>query len=860
MTEEMVETQFPSTYYNPLTPTTLLNPEVANFITTVSTATRISLRLASIITEAIFESLKYSTSTSMDLSKRVLISAISAAKTIHSSKMYQENEIRDSISQAYFKTLDRYTTLGVYLINNTFSLAELFIHTGFQLTSKTVKTGISAAEESVRIIDGLFGSTDTSRALAAIVALVKREVYEDEDFHLAKLGNIVVLRTITKAMIAFACLQSVTHMRSSSSVRLVLMYENTVSTEGQALLKTQKRGCSDHHKPNSSPSKGLQRKSVITDSTSFIAQETTVSSWTYDSTLSMKQDHPTDYNNPSIASHSSDEVNIFAQSSSHSRTEESEFNHRDRNGEYTTIPNNEQNPTYNGGHSAAVNNGFYKLFQTINRRVTHRKSITMHGETKQSNNLSNSPLAHQTLKHQPDPHNLGDPETNRQILSNPCSCGSTHSDSNSAGGFAVQNFPQRPLIRNVSRFIRYASASYGKNFMKILGIGVLDDILHQDARHHPNHYAFAKHTSHPLESILLSSFTNMSSLSSHRLHNLVHYVAVDHSIHAIVLTCRGTLGLSDVLTDLTCDYAEMHVWGKRHLAHAGMLQSARILASARSEVHQIILQALIDHPNYGLVLCGHSLGGGVAALLSILWSVKVPSHSSIEENCFVTSLESGLPPGRSIHCFGYGMPCVASLDLSKECSGLVTSVVNHYDIVPCLSLGLLKDFKNVAMSLYEEAHIADRIISSVLGIHSGQSIYSKISRTNSSFSSSTNTMDEHQLSTLDPLDGDPDRDWFWSLIKTMRADMSSEKLYPPGVLYLLDTKATLDVQPTQRAIPATRVTMHRCENVEERFSEIMFSKSMLLDHSPRSYEDTIALLVRGLGEMSTDPTEIPRHS
>ncbi|ORY04926.1 alpha/beta-hydrolase [Basidiobolus meristosporus CBS 931.73] len=616
MSEQVVATQFPSAYYNSLTPVTLLNPKLASIVTSVSTATRISLRLASIIAEAFLESLKYGTATSMDLSKRMLISAISAARIHHSSRMYNEYEIRDSISQAYYQTLDNYTNLGIYLINNTFSLAELFIHTGLHLTSKTVKTGICAAEESVRIIDGLFGSTDTSRALASIISLVRREVYEDDEFHLAKLGNVVVLRAITKAMIAFACLQNVTHMRSIGT---------------------------------------------------------------------------------------------------------------------------------------------------------------------------------------------------------------------------------RTLLMNVSRFIRYASASYGKNFMKILGIGVLDDILHQDSRHHPNHYSFARHTSLPLESILLSSFTNISSLSSHRLHSLVHYVAVDHSAQAIVLTCRGTLGLSDILTDLTCDYAELHVWGKSYLAHAGMLQSARILASSRSEVYQTIRQALLDHPGYGLVLCGHSLGGGVAALLSILWSVKTSICPTTKTKRFATSEESGLPIGRPIHCFAYGVPCVVSLNLSKECSGLITSVVNRYDLVPCLSLGLLKDFKNIAMSLYEESHIADLVISSVLAINSG---YRSKEQGNAENNQPQDLAAKQQALTLDPLAGDPDRDWFWSLIKTMRADMASEKLYPPGALYLLDTKSTLSEQGSRPAVPATRVTMHLCENVEERFSEITFSKSMFMDHSPRCYEDTLALLAR----------------
>jgi hypothetical protein len=46
----------------------------------------------------------------------------------------------------------------------------------------------------------------------------------------------------------------------------------------------------------------------------------------------------------------------------------------------------------------------------------------------------------------------------------------------------------------------------------------------------------------------------------------------------------------------------------------------------------------------------------------------------------------------------------------------VTSVVHHLDIVPTLSLGTLRDLKNVATSLFEEPHLAEEIIGRVVGL------------------------------------------------------------------------------------------------------------------------------------------------
>lgn len=156
-----------------------------------------------------------------------------------------------------------------------------------------------------------------------------------------------------------------------------------------------------------------------------------------------------------------------------------------------------------------------------------------------------------------------------------------------------------------------------------------------------------------------------------------------------------------------------------------MYQSALGLTAQNSTVHQMLNKALTQYSNYGLVVTGHSLGGGVAALLAI--SCATRSETFLAQNAlrsqplahpkivtdFVTSVKSGLPPGRAIHCYAYGTPAITSPDLAEWSKGLITSVVHHTDVVPCLSLGVLRDLKNIAVTLFEEGMLAEEIVGRV---------------------------------------------------------------------------------------------------------------------------------------------------
>ncbi|KAI9263065.1 Alpha/Beta hydrolase protein [Sporodiniella umbellata] len=535
---------------------TLLPPHLARVVTSVSLATRISLRCSSLVVGTFFEAAKYGTSVSLGLSRNALMNAISTARNIP----------REQEDGLFVKSLEKYTNASLDFVSHTFSLAELFALSSLQFTSRTIQSGLKAADESVRVLDGIFGSNETSCAIAYIITRISKEFMHDPDFDLAKAGKMAILTGLTKALTAFALLQNVTHRRRT--IPCTLLWESM-----------------------NEPSEML------------------------------------------------------------------------------------------------------------------------------------SPMAH---------------------------------------------------------YIKYASAAYGENFMRILGIGDIPAQL--PTSHPPNHHAFAHHTQNSIDDILLSSYTDPSPFLQSSLKALVHYVTVDHSAQAIVLTCRGTLGLSDLLTDLSFDYTEFRAWGSTYSAHRGMLKAAQRLAIEKGPVFSSIRQGLERYPAYGLILCGHSLGGGVASLLTVLWSQDGRISS-----------DSGLPANRPLHCYAYGPPGVMCLALSQRCRGLVTSVVHGYDIVSSLSLGLLHDFKNLARSLHAERNVAEEIMARVI---------------------------------QQRMEGDEDDPWLWAMIKTMRADMTAEKMYPAGIVYWIEQAPE-------------KIKVSQCDDVQARFSEVLFSKSMFMDHSPYLYEKAI---------------------
>lgn len=414
-------------------------------------------------------------------------------------------------------------------------------------------------------------------------------------------------------------------------------------------------------------------------------------------------------------------------------------------------------------------------------------------------------------------------------------------------------FPKDHLLRNISRYMRFASASYGSGFLRFLGLAKEMPILRNLDGTHQELRSYATHTDSDSKSILLSSFVDPQggsdgTGSTNTGVPLVHYISLDHESKAVVLACRGTLGFEDVLADLACDYDDL-VWrGKPYKVHKGIHASARrLLYGDDGRVLCTLKQALDDYPDYGLVLAGHSLGGAVTALLGVMLSEPGTGTSFVTSSEPHTKLLSHpsttpsshhicLPPGRPVHVFAYGPPSTMSASLRHATRGLITSTIVGNDMVPYLSLGVLHDFQAVALAFKTDNNQAKGEVRQRIwdAFHSGLA--------DKWYGGGAPKGPQQQQ----------DEEWAYATLKVLRASMVSTKLQPPGEVFCVETTrvlrrdAFLAEGEGHLGRPAQRIVLRYVKDVEKRFREVRFGMSMLTDHSPGVYESALNRLKEGV--------------
>ncbi|KAL7720291.1 sn-1-specific diacylglycerol lipase [Entamoeba marina] len=140
-----------------------------------------------------------------------------------------------------------------------------------------------------------------------------------------------------------------------------------------------------------------------------------------------------------------------------------------------------------------------------------------------------------------------------------------------------------------------------------------------------------------------------------------HYIAIDHSIQSIVIACRGTSTITDCLADCTLYYQSILCEGEYGLVHKGMFQTASTLYITD---YPIVVDLLKKYPSYKLLCTGHSLGGAVASLLTLLFRCR---NKDIQSYC----VTFGAVPAVSEN--------IATMELFKDC---VISVINENDVIP----------------------------------------------------------------------------------------------------------------------------------------------------------------------------------
>lgn len=289
-------------------------------------------------------------------------------------------------------------------------------------------------------------------------------------------------------------------------------------------------------------------------------------------------------------------------------------------------------------------------------------------------------------------------------------------------------------------------------------------------------------------------------------------------------------------------------------AHEGMLRAARRLADRLTTFVAHVLQ---QHTSYRLVLTGHSLGAGTAALLCALWSERLivdREEGEGAEGGGDADLDDGIDkssdadqssthhqrptPWRSpssrlgarmrhrfitAECFAFACPCVLTLKLATVFSDRIVSCVLGDDVVPRLNLATATDLRDACIALHQSTQPH-----------------------NNSDSADTSIAENPGGQT--PLSAG--RKASLRVLRTQTM-LNAPKLFPAGKVLFLD--------PAPQGSDAVGVT----ELVDvSGLSEIRISRDMMSAHMPNRYLSRLTAIATSLSRRATSgtaqlPTALP---
>uniref|UniRef100_A0A8C4QIP8 Diacylglycerol lipase-beta n=1 Tax=Eptatretus burgeri TaxID=7764 RepID=A0A8C4QIP8_EPTBU len=239
-----------------------------------------------------------------------------------------------------------------------------------------------------------------------------------------------------------------------------------------------------------------------------------------------------------------------------------------------------------------------------------------------------------------------------------------------------------PQLLNAKYYVKFASAAYGWPIYilqhPISGLRLF--CRHSSCRRTTREYElvgsetqWGRHTEAILgvtglqpRDLLFVSFQNA-------IYQIPFFVALDHRKKSLIVAIRGTLSLRDLLTDLSAECEKLQVENVEGdcYAHKGMVQAAGYI------FHKLVKEGILNDAfqiaaDYNLVITGHSLGAGVAALLATLLHPLYPNLC-----CYAFAPPSGL----------------VSRSLAEYGNRFIVSLVVGKDLVPRLSLSSMEDLK-----------------------------------------------------------------------------------------------------------------------------------------------------------------------
>ncbi|PWN35908.1 uncharacterized protein FA14DRAFT_160876 [Meira miltonrushii] len=284
----------------------------------------------------------------------------------------------------------------------------------------------------------------------------------------------------------------------------------------------------------------------------------------------------------------------------------------------------------------------------------------------------------------------------------------------------------RPLVRMIKWASRLAISAYG------LHVTLVD----LPATFTPSGNRFSRQTFAHLsrlhhEDVLHADIQTLDSDD----YSPTFYLVRDLTRKVVVVSVRGTQSLQDIIVDLEMVVDQFELGdenvgkddqGEPLYCHAGILRAARALLSHNSTLYKTLDQALREHPDFGIVFTGHSLGGAIASTVVLLLSRYeekrsgsgseifdgIPDWSGNEDDQegnvhghgrWVTHDRSGLPAGRPIRAITFAHPATVNATLAERASRgrtpLVLSVVLGHDIIPRCGHGQARELRRVLGAL-----------------------------------------------------------------------------------------------------------------------------------------------------------------
>uniref|UniRef100_T1JB75 Diacylglycerol lipase-alpha n=1 Tax=Strigamia maritima TaxID=126957 RepID=T1JB75_STRMM len=288
------------------------------------------------------------------------------------------------------------------------------------------------------------------------------------------------------------------------------------------------------------------------------------------------------------------------------------------------------------------------------------------------------------------------------------------------------------------------------------------------------------------------------------------FVAVDYERKKVVVSIRGTLSMQDILTDLNAEGEQLptDVLHDDWLGHKGMVQAAEYIRH-KMEDENILSDAFEfnsekNTASFELVLVGHSLGAGTAAILAILLKDQYP-----DLQCYAYS-----PPG--------GLLSMPAVEYTKS---FITSVVVGKDVVPRIGLHQMESLRSDLINAIQRSTEPKWKVITQSMMCCGTENLEEWQDANKARKESNRNL------TIHPSDS--------SIALT-----AHQPLYPPGkIIHIVRHHSKKDEQLVKQNDPVYQAVW--ADNTD--FDEVLISPVMIQDHMPDKVMEALQKVLSNVG-------------